>query len=111
MMAYIDWDTAEDRRDEEEVKWRIGRDAKEASRRGTRQVWQRLSGSTTAATAAAETTFEPILFAAAIMAPAAREAASGQFHAAASRIEPGLTAAVQALEDHTEAAVVYVEKG
>ena len=40
MMAYIDWDTAEDRRVEAEVKWRIDRDPKEASRRGTRQVWQ-----------------------------------------------------------------------
>ncbi|EXU94802.1 hypothetical protein X797_012120 [Metarhizium robertsii] len=37
-MAYIDWDTAEDRRVEAEVKWRIDRDPKEASRRGTRQL-------------------------------------------------------------------------
>ncbi|KID83172.1 hypothetical protein MGU_09535 [Metarhizium guizhouense ARSEF 977] len=40
MMAYIDWDTAEDRRVEAEVKWRIDRDPQEAIRRGTRQVWQ-----------------------------------------------------------------------
>lgn len=40
MMAHIDWDTAEDRRVEAEVKRRIDRDPKEASRRGASQVWQ-----------------------------------------------------------------------
>jgi len=41
MMAYIDWDTAEAGRVDEEVKLRMQNDPSEATRRGMGEIWRR----------------------------------------------------------------------
>jgi hypothetical protein len=40
MMAYLDWDTAEGARVDEEVEWRVENDPNEATRRGMGEIWR-----------------------------------------------------------------------